>query len=77
MLCSPPSLSDHIQFRFQGGIEISCLSDLPAGSGMGGSSILAATILASLCSLFELKVSHALLMDYVSYTEQILTTGGG
>lgn len=44
---------------------------------MGGSSILAGTILAALVQLFALEISSTVLMDYVSYVEQILTTGGG
>jgi fucokinase len=61
-------------------LEIACFSDLPAGSGMGGSSIVAATILYSVSSLlFDNKqtMSESLLMDFVSYVEQLLTTGGG
>jgi galactokinase/mevalonate kinase-like predicted kinase len=58
-------------------MEISCLSDLPAGSGLGGSSILAATILSSIAQLMGIQLSPHLLMDYVGYVEQILTTGGG
>ena len=41
------SLSEHLAARLGvgKGLEIACLSDLPAGSGMGGSSILAAAVL--------------------------------
>ena len=33
--------------RFGGGLEVACVSRLPAGSGMGGSSVLAAAVLRS------------------------------
>jgi galactokinase/mevalonate kinase-like predicted kinase len=36
-----------------GGIEIACCSALPAGSGMGGSSVLASVVIQALASLLE------------------------
>ena len=62
---------------FGGGIELTLLSAVPAGSGLGTSSILAATVLSALndfCSLAwdKNEVGRRTLM-----LEQLLTTGGG
>ena len=59
------------------GIELTLLSAVPAGSGLGTSSILAATVLGALndfCSLGwdKNEIGHRTLM-----LEQLLTTGGG
>jgi galactokinase/mevalonate kinase-like predicted kinase len=54
-----------------------CVSDLPAGSGMGGSSILAAAVLRCLGDLLGLNSSQEDLVYQVSQVEQILTAGGG
>ena len=59
------------------GIELTLLSAIPAGSGLGTSSILAATVLGTLndfCSLGwdKNEIGHRTLM-----LEQMLTTGGG
>lgn len=61
--------------RFGGGIEIACVSDLPAGSGMGGSSILAAVVLKAVGYLLGLPTSEEVLVSQVSQVEQVLTTG--
>lgn len=58
-------------------LEIECFSTLPHGSGLGTSSILAATVIqglgrASGYHYSEKSVCHAVLM-----VEQLLTTGGG
>lgn len=44
---------------------------------MGGSSVLAATILMSVSSLLGLQLSNEDLVHQVSQVEQVLTTGGG
>ena len=59
------------------GIELTLLSAIPAGSGMGTSSILAATVLGALNDFCGLgwdknEIGHRTLM-----LEQMLTTGGG
>lgn len=74
---SAEALSEYLRTTFGGGIHISCVSDLPAGSGMGGSSILAAAALHSLSALLGLSTSLDALVSLVSQVEQILTTGGG
>jgi len=59
------------------GIELTLLSAVPAGSGLGTSSILAATVLGALNDFCGLgwdknEIGHRTLM-----LEQMLTTGGG
>ena len=62
---------------FGSGIELTLLSAIPAGSGLGTSSILAATVLGALNDFCGLgwdknEIGHRTLM-----LEQMLTTGGG
>lgn len=62
---------------FGSGIELTLLSAIPAGSGLGTSSILAATVLGVLNDFCALgwdknEIGHRTLM-----LEQLLTTGGG
>ena len=62
---------------FGGGIEVTLLSAIPAGSGLGTSSILAATVLGALNDFCRLgwdknEIGHRTLI-----LEQLLTTGGG
>ena len=59
------------------GMEITLLSAVPKGSGLGTSSILAATILGALERFFGLAVGRDELFRQVLQTEQMLTTGGG
>ena len=77
-----PCLSDAENLKsqleaFGSGIELTLLSAVPAGSGLGTSSILAATVLGALndfCGLGwdKTEIGHRTLM-----LEQMLTTGGG
>lgn len=62
---------------FGGGIEISLLSAVPKGSGLGTSSILAATVLGTLSELCGLNWNHQDLFRRTLALEQLLTTGGG
>ena len=62
---------------FGSGIELTLLSAIPAGSGLGTSSILASTVLGALNDFCGLgwdknEIGHRTLM-----LEQMLTTGGG
>lgn len=59
------------------GLEVTTESRLPKGSGLGTSSILAATLLAALNRLVGRKVSAAALFDQTLLLEQRLSTGGG
>jgi galactokinase/mevalonate kinase-like predicted kinase len=71
-----PNLESQLS-DFGGGIEISLLSAIPAGSGLGTSSILAATILGALNELCGSGWNkHDIIMRTLAL-EQMLTTGGG
>lgn len=60
-----------------GGIEITLLSAVPAGSGLGTSSILAATVLGSLSDFCGLGWDKDEICRRTLALEQLLTTGGG
>lgn len=63
--------------RIGGGIEITLMSALPAGSGLGVSSILAATVLSALSTYFDLHWTPREVGRRTMLLEQLLTTGGG
>lgn len=60
-----------------GGLELTMLSAVPKGSGLGTSSILAATILGALNDACGLGWQHQELLFRTLVLEQLLTTGGG
>ena len=62
---------------FGSGLEISLLSAVPKGSGLGTSSILGATLLGALNRACGLGWDEVDLYDRVLSLEQLLTTGGG
>jgi len=62
---------------FGGGIELSLLAAAPKGSGLGTSSILAATVLAALADLGGLNWNRNTIFTRTLALEQMLTTGGG
>jgi galactokinase/mevalonate kinase-like predicted kinase len=62
---------------FGGGIELSLLAAIPQGSGLGASSILAATILGALNVLCGLNWDAQKIIANTLVIEQMLTTGGG
>src|SRR5262249_49462249 len=80
-----PRFHAHVSFsslkrqlrEFGGGIELSLLSAVPKGSGLGTSSILAATTLAALGDLCGLGWDRNVLFTRTLALEQMLTTGGG
>ena len=59
------------------GIELTLLSAIPAGSGLGTSSILAATVLAALNDFCALGWDKNDIGRHTLVLEQLLTTGGG
>ncbi|MGC4074823.1 MAG: hypothetical protein QM760_20445 [Nibricoccus sp.] len=63
--------------KLGGGLEISLLSAVPKGSGLGTSSILAATILGALNRACGLGWDEIDLYNRVLGVERLLTTGGG
>lgn len=73
---APKSLKQQLG-EFGGGIEISLLAAIPKGSGLGTSSILAATLLGTLGELGGLNWDHAEICKRTLALEQMLTTGGG
>ena len=70
------SLKEQLR-SFGGGIEVSMLCAVPKGSGLGTSSILAATLLATLSDLCGLNWDRTVLFTRTLGLEQLLTTGGG
>lgn len=62
---------------FGGGFEITMLSAIPAGSGLGTSSVLSATVLAALAEFCGLRWSKETIGKKTFVLEQLLTSGGG
>jgi len=70
------SLEKQLQ-AFGGGVELSMLAAIPKGSGMGTSSILAATLLGVLSDLAGLSWDLPEISRRTLALEQMLTSGGG
>ena len=62
---------------FGGGLELTLLSAIPAGSGLGTSSILASTVLGALSDFCGLGWDKNEIGCRTLMLEQMLTTGGG
>ena len=76
--CGEEYDSLHNQLEAMGcGLEIVMLAAVPAGSGLGTSSILAATVLATLSDFCGLGWSQQEVCRRTLVLEQLLTTGGG
>jgi fucokinase len=60
-----------------GGLEIRCRVQLPIGSGLGTSSILAATVVKALAVMSGRTLGDHALSEAVMQLEQLMTTGGG
>lgn len=71
-----PSLRQQLE-TLGGGIEITLFSAIPAGSGLGTSSILAATVLGTLSDFCGLNWDKNEVGNRTLILEQLLTTGGG
>lgn len=71
-----PSLESQLR-AFGCGIEITLLSAIPAGSGLGTSSMLAATVLGALNDFCGLAWDKNEIGRRTLVLEQLLTTGGG
>jgi len=63
--------------RLGGGIEIRSAVAVPMGSGLGTSSILAATLLRGISEMMGVELSDQSLSEQVMSLEQRMTTGGG
>lgn len=70
------SLNEQLR-TFGAGIEITLLSAIPAGSGLGTSSILASTVLGALSDFCGLAWDKNEICRRTLALEQLLTTGGG
>ena len=71
-----PSLQKQLE-ESGSGLEISILAAVPKGSGLGTSSILAATVLGTLSEVCNLHWDKMETGKRVLALEQLLTTGGG
>jgi len=76
--CQEPfaTLEDQLK-AFGCGLEVTSLSAIPAGSGLGTSSMLAATVLGALNDFCGLAWDKNEIGRRTSVLEQLLTTGGG
>jgi galactokinase/mevalonate kinase-like predicted kinase len=70
------SLEEQLK-EFGSGIEVTLLSAIPAGSGLGTSSILASTVLGAVSDFCGLKWDKNEIGNRTLILEQLLTTGGG
>ena len=71
-----PSLRRQLE-SMGGGLEITLFSAIPAGSGLGTSSILAATVLGAVSDFCSLGWDKVEICKRTLILEQLLTTGGG
>lgn len=71
-----PSLRAQLE-DFGSGLEITLFSAIPAGSGLGTSSILAATVLGAISDFCALAWDKNEICRRTLVLEQLLTTGGG
>ena len=76
LFCANESLATVLD-RLGGGIEIASAVDLPMGSGLGTSSVLAATMLRAISEMLGVALPDQQLSDRVMRLEQLMTTGGG
>ncbi len=76
--CAENYLTLHDQLEVFGcGIELTLLSAIPAGSGLGTSSILASTVLGAVSDFCSLAWDKNEIGRRTLVLEQLLTTGGG
>ena len=71
-----PTLRHQLE-AFGCGLELTLLAAIPAGSGLGTSSILAATVLGALSNCCGLGWDKNEICNRTLILEQLLTTGGG
>ncbi|MDP6996038.1 MAG: L-fucokinase [Candidatus Poribacteria bacterium] len=68
---------DYLQSPETGGLEIITSCNVPMGSGLGTSSILAAGLVIATWKLLDVQWTEEQLFNQVLYVEQILGSGGG
>lgn len=71
------TLQDQLAAEFDGGIELNMVCAVPKGSGLGTSSILAATIIGTLNEMCGLNMDLRAVSQRTLALEQLLTSGGG
>ena len=71
------SLEEQLMSQYGGGFELHTWSNLPTGSGLGTSSILAGAVMAALWKCSGREFNDDDLVHAVLHLEQMLTTGGG
>lgn len=71
-----PTLADCLR-QFGSGLELTLLAAIPAGSGLGTSSILGSTVLGALSDFCGLSWNENEICRRTLALEQLLTTGGG
>uniref|UniRef100_A0ABM0MGI0 L-fucose kinase-like n=1 Tax=Saccoglossus kowalevskii TaxID=10224 RepID=A0ABM0MGI0_SACKO len=74
---SGKSLQDQLMNKYGSGFELQTWSNLPQGSGLGTSSILAGAVIAAVWKASGRMYSNDSLIHAVLHLEQMLTTGGG
>lgn len=70
------SMDDYCN-QIGGGIEITTDVDVPKGSGLGTSSIIAAAAVKAVNQLFGITTTNEMIYAQVFLVEQLMTTGGG
>ena len=63
--------------KLGGGIDLTLFSAVPAGSGLGTSSILGSAIIVCLSRILGVELTQEDLFNRTLYLEQLMTTGGG
>ncbi|XP_067651598.1 L-fucose kinase-like isoform X1 [Haliotis asinina] len=76
-LTSSTSLAKQLMEKYGGGFEMQSWSNLPTGSGLGTSSILAGAVMGAVLTAGGKSCEPEGLVHAVLYLEQLLTTGGG
>eukprot|EP00043_Microstomoeca_roanoka_P014311 m.141571 g.141571 ORF g.141571 m.141571 type:complete len:1080 (+) comp15983_c0_seq1:70-3309(+) len=74
---SSSSLQEQLRQTLDGGLEVHSQVNLPTGSGLGTSSILAGTVMAAVYRTCGFDVDRSSLNHATLYLEQLMTTGGG
>ncbi len=71
------TLASQLEQRLGSGLRLELWSDLPQGSGLGTSSILAGAVVAACWTAAAASYTRSDLVHAVLVVEQLLTTGGG
>lgn len=71
------TLQNQLDAELGGGLELSMVCAVPKGSGLGTSSMLAATIIGTLNELCGLGMDNRAISQRTLALEQLLTSGGG